>query len=50
VKEMTNNQDVTNLLISRNIILEAISFIQQIRTELLFQENIREAEFNQIFE
>lgn len=44
------NQDVTNLLISRGLIIETIPFLRQIRTELLFAEKITKEEFSQIFE
>ena len=45
-----NNQDVTNLFISREIIIKIIPFIRQISTEFLFAGQINKKEFSQIFE
>jgi hypothetical protein len=42
--------DVTNLLISRGIIIETIPFLRQIRTEFLFAGQITKEEFSQILE
>jgi hypothetical protein len=40
----------TNLLVSRNLVIETILFVRQTSTKLLFQTNIKKEEFNQIFE
>lgn len=40
----------TNLLVSRNLVLEIILFIREASTKLLFQTNITKEELNQIFE
>lgn len=45
-----NNQDVTNLFISREIIIKIIPFIRQISTEFFFAGQINKEEFSQIFE
>ncbi|MDF5709354.1 MAG: hypothetical protein PUP90_17230 [Nostoc sp. S4] len=43
-------QDCTNLIISRNLVLETILFVQQTSAKLLFQTNVSKEEFNQIFD
>ncbi|MBD2413570.1 hypothetical protein FACHB389_03965 [Nostoc calcicola FACHB-389] len=40
----------TNLLVSRNLVLEIILFVREASTKLLFQTNITKEELNQIFE
>ncbi|MFN6535236.1 MAG: hypothetical protein RM021_002520 [Nostoc sp. EkiNYC01] len=40
----------TNLLVSRNLVLEIILFVREASTKLFFQTNITKEELNQIFE
>ncbi|MEH2070884.1 MAG: hypothetical protein V7K47_22440 [Nostoc sp.] len=43
-------QDCNNLIISRNLVLQTILFVQQTSAKLLFQTNVSKEEFNQIFD
>ncbi|WP_138505012.1 hypothetical protein [Nostoc sp. PA-18-2419] len=43
-------QDCTNLIISRNLVLQTILFVQQTSAKLLFKTNVSKEEFNQMFD